>query len=94
MTDLELYEVLRQQDEYLPEALAAVKAEMQKRNLSSRSMAEIAAASARSRERVLRIEDYDREGRHLGWLAFHGLLFFAAPLALLIKWLVSLLMRP
>src|SRR5690349_15271519 len=95
-TDLELYEVLRQRGDYLPEALAAVKAEMQRRNLSSSErMAELAAASTRSRERLAQMEACDREQRHFAKFTVHVFcLFFAVPLALLIKWLVSLFMGP
>src|SRR5262249_13512125 len=94
-TDLELYEVLRQPNDYLPEAVAAVKEEMRKRNLSSKNLQEVAAAAAQSRKIAAQMEAYDQEQRHFAKFAVHVFwLFFAVPLALLIKWLVSLLMGP
>ncbi len=94
-TDLELYEVLCQPNDYLPEALAAVKEEMRKRNLSPNNLQEIAAAAAQSRKIAAQMETRDRQQRHFANFGIHVfLLFFAVPLGLLIKWLLSVLMGP
>ncbi len=92
-TDLELFEVLLQRDDYLPEALLAVEEEMRKRNLSPRSLAEVAAAVTRSRMRVAQIEADEHQRRHFAKFTFHVFhLWFAIPLGLLIKLLIPVIM--
>jgi hypothetical protein len=90
----ELCEVLLHQDDYLPEALVAVKEEMRKRNLSPKSVAEIAAAAAQAHMLAAQTEAHERQRRHLGTFAVHAFLWLAIPLILLIKALISLLMAP
>jgi hypothetical protein len=94
-SDVELYEVLLQRHEYLPEALAAVEEEMRKRNLSPKKLAEIAASAAQSRLRAAEIRADERHRRHHGKLAVHVFTWLAIPpLVFLMKWLLSLLMGP
>jgi hypothetical protein len=93
-TDVELYEILGQQDDYLPEALAAAKEELRKRNLTPKNMAEIAAAAAQARILASQIETNERHKRRLAKFAVHVCLWLAIPVFLLIKELISLLMSP
>jgi phosphotransferase system glucose/maltose/N-acetylglucosamine-specific IIC component len=59
-TDAELYDMLAHQDDYLPEALAAAKDELSKRNLAPERVAQIeatvqsqkAAAETKAQERL------------------------------------------
>jgi hypothetical protein len=59
-TDAELYDMLAHQDDYLPEAIAAAKDELSKRNLAPERVAQLedtvqsqkAAAEAKAQERL------------------------------------------
>jgi hypothetical protein len=93
-TDVELYEMLVQPGVYLPEACAAAKEELRRRNLTPKSMAEIATAAAQSRVLAAQTETHERHKRHLAYLAFHVLLWLGIPLFFLIKEFISTLMPP
>lgn len=93
-TDLELYEVLVQQQDYLPEAVAAVAEEMRKRKLSPERLAETAAAADEKRMLALRTEAQEQQKRRVSGWAFHVFVWLAIPLALFVKRLISVLMGP
>ena len=80
-TDAELYDMLVHQDDYLPEALAAAKEELQKRNLKPERAIELEAVA-----QTQRAAEDAKAGLRLGWpmrilifLLCSGL--FGAPLA-------------
>ena len=91
-SDEELYEVLLREEDYLPEAVAAVQEELRKRKLSPKKAAEMAAAAVQSQMQVAQIEADERQKRRFAKWAFHIFLWLAIPLAALIKLLLSLLM--
>ena len=79
---------------YLPEALAAAKEELRKRNLTPESLAGIATAAAQSRVLGEQTETQERHKRHLAILVLHFLLPLGIALFFLIKELIAMLMRP
>ena len=71
-TDLELYEMLVQDDVYLPEAVAAGRQELRRRGkLTPEGMAELEAAAAQARARAQEIEALEQKKRHLARFACH-----------------------
>ncbi len=93
-SDRELYEVLLQPDDYLPEALEAVQEEIRRRHLPPQMTPEIAAEVIRSRTLAAEAEAQERKKRDRGRIVYHVLMALVIPLGLLIKALISLLFGP
>ena len=93
-TDVELYNMLLQHGDYLPEALAAAEEELRKRNLTPEKVQEIAAAAAQSRILAAQSEAHESDKRRRGKIAAHVFLWVAAPLLLLLMKLISALFSP
>ena len=74
-TDAELYEMLAHQTDYLPEALAAAKDELSKRNLAPEKVAQL-EATVQSRDATAEAKAQER----LGWPMRILFFFFCAGL--------------
>ena len=71
-TDLELYEMLVQNDVYLPEAVEAGREELCRRGkLTPQSLAELQAAAAQARDLARQIEAHEAKKRRLARAVAH-----------------------